>query len=409
VTPSRFGLFEAFGVELEYMIADRGDLSVRPLAEVLLRDPEGRVTSDVERGGIAWSNELVSHVLEMKTNGPVPSLAGISAEFHRNVLDALEMLAADDALLLPTGAHPFMDPYTEMLIWPHEYNAVYSLYNRIFDCRGHGWANLQSTHLNLPFRDDGEFGVLHAAVRLVLPLVPALAASTPFLDGSFTGFLDARMEAYRLNQKAIPSIGGKVVPEAVFTQADYERRIFEPMLADIRPHDTEGVLERHFLNSRGAIARFDRGTIEIRVVDIQECPSADLAIIRLLVEVLRAMTEERWSGQEAQRDWSEDDLLPLLLGTIRSAEETIIGDTRFLGLFGETRSEVTAGRFWQDMAERLGPSLEIGEARALEVILSRGTLARRILRRTGENPDRSQLQAVYSDLARCLETDRPLA
>jgi carboxylate-amine ligase len=169
------------------------------------------------------------------------------------------------------------------------------------------------------------------------------------------------------------------------------------------------VLERHFLNSRGAIARFDRGTIEIRVVDIQECPSADLAIIRLLVEVLRAMTEERWSGQEAQRDWSEDDLLPLLLGTIRSAEETIIGDTRFLGLFGETRSEVTAGRFWQDMAERLGPSLEIGEARALEVILSRGTLARRILRRTGENPDRSQLQAVYSDLARCLETDRPLA
>ena len=32
------------------------------------------------------------------------------------------------------------------------------------------------------------------------------------------------------------------------------------------------------MNSRGAIARFDRNAIEIRVIDVQECPKADLAI-----------------------------------------------------------------------------------------------------------------------------------
>jgi len=47
-----------------------------------------------------------------------------------------------------------MDPNREMVIWPHDYSVVYEAFNRIFDCRGHGWANLQAVHLNLPFADD---------------------------------------------------------------------------------------------------------------------------------------------------------------------------------------------------------------------------------------------------------------
>ena len=30
----------------------------------------------------------------------------------------------------------------------------------------------QSTHLNLPFYDDEEFAKLHAAVRMILPILP---------------------------------------------------------------------------------------------------------------------------------------------------------------------------------------------------------------------------------------------
>ena len=76
--------------------------------------------------------------------------------------------------LLPGGVHPWMDPSKETRLWPHEYNEVYRSFDRIFGCAGHGWSNLQSTHLNLPFADDDEFGRLHAAIRAILPLLPAL-------------------------------------------------------------------------------------------------------------------------------------------------------------------------------------------------------------------------------------------
>ena len=43
--------------------------------------------------------------------------------------------------------------------------------------------NIQAVHLTLPFRGASEFGRLMAACRVVLPLLPALAASSPFVEG----------------------------------------------------------------------------------------------------------------------------------------------------------------------------------------------------------------------------------
>ena len=216
-----YSLFQVTGVELEYMIVDRNTLSVRPECDTLLKEVTGKISSSYENGDIAWSNELVNHVVELKTNGPVLSLIGIGDQFYKNIQLINSILSDYNAMLLPTGAHPWMDPFTETQLWKHDYNRIYELYNRIFDCRGHGWSNLQSTHINLPFSGDEEFGRLHAAIRIVLPLIPALCASTPVLDGEVTGFADSRLEKYRHNQKKISSIAGKVIPEAVFTEQDY--------------------------------------------------------------------------------------------------------------------------------------------------------------------------------------------
>ncbi|NJL28684.1 MAG: glutamate--cysteine ligase, partial [Thermoanaerobaculia bacterium] len=170
-------LFEVVGVELEYMIVDRETLAVRPVADEVLRAVAGEIVSDVETGELAWSNELVLHVIELKTNGPAPRLAGLEAFFERDVRRINELLAPLGGRLMPTAMHPWMDPHTETRLWPHEYSPVYEAYDRIFGCRGHGWSNLQSLHLNLPFTGDEEFARLHAAVRLLLPILPALAAS----------------------------------------------------------------------------------------------------------------------------------------------------------------------------------------------------------------------------------------
>ena len=157
-------LFQGFGVELEYMIVDKDSLNIKPIADLLLKELAGNVNDDFENGEIAWSNELVM---------------GLSEKFNENVKLANIKLAKHNAILLPTGAHPFMNPLNETVIWPHEYNQVYALYDRIFDCKGHGWSNLQSTHLNLPFANDLEFEQLHAAIRLLLPIIPSISASTP--------------------------------------------------------------------------------------------------------------------------------------------------------------------------------------------------------------------------------------
>jgi gamma-glutamyl:cysteine ligase YbdK (ATP-grasp superfamily) len=136
------GLFEGVGVELEYMIVDAETLSVVPAADALLSVVAGGPESEVERGSVAWSNELVLHVLEMKTNGPAPSLAGLGRDFRGEVRHANDLLESLGARLMPGGMHPWMDPALETRLWPHEYNDVYKTFDRIFGCAGHGWANL---------------------------------------------------------------------------------------------------------------------------------------------------------------------------------------------------------------------------------------------------------------------------
>ena len=52
---------------------------------------------------------------------------------------------------------------------------------------------------------------LHAAVRLVLPLLPAIPAASPVVNARVTGRLDNRIEMYCVNQARIPSITGQVI------------------------------------------------------------------------------------------------------------------------------------------------------------------------------------------------------
>lgn len=401
----QYGLFEAFGIELEYMLVDRSTLDVRPLCDVLMQEAAGHITGDFDNGRLAWSNELVNHVVELKTKGPAPSLEGLHQVFHQNVQQINELLSKHNALLLPTGAHPWMNPFTETQLWTHESSEIYKLYNRIFDCRGHGWSNLQSTHINLPFKNEEEFGRLHAAIRLVLPLLPALAASTPILDGRNTGFRDARLEHYRFNQKRLPIIAGSIIPEAVYTQGDYQAQIFDPIRSAIAPYDEEGLLKQYFLNSRGAIARFDRGAIEIRLLDIQESPRADMAIVALVVAVVQALAECEWASFDAQAKWHEQDLLDLLLKTIREGEEARLSDAAFLRLWHYPGKRATAGELWQHLLERVADRLSAEQVTTLRYQLYHGTLSQRILSQLKGDFRRPALHEVYRRLGDCLQTN----
>jgi carboxylate-amine ligase len=400
-------LFSAYGVEVEYMLVDARSLDVRPICDQLLQSLAGSIVSDIEFGDIAVSNELALHVVELKTNGPRASLVGLPERFAEEAARLNEALRGLGARLMPTAMHPWMDPARELRLWPHDYGPVYEAFHRIFDCRGHGWANLQSVHLNLPFAGDEEFGRLHAAIRLVLPLLPALAASSPFMEGRATGLMDNRLEVYRHNTKRIPSVSGRVIPEPVFTEADYTRDIFEPLTRAVAAHDPERVLHHEFLNARGAIARFSRGSIEIRVLDVQDSPRADVAICALIVHVLRQLVAERWTPASLQMQVPLEPLEELLLATIRDADQAVIDDADYLRHFGlGDLAGSTAAEFWRvlvdDASDRDAEFAEHWRP-ALETICELGPVSRRILKMTGAAPGHERLQRTYSALCDCLE------
>ncbi len=464
------GLFEGFGVEIEYMIVDSETLDVRPVADRLMASvsqsgaSEGvggdasagsvaEPAAEVEFGAIAWSNELVLHVLEMKTNGPAPSLAGLAERFHEKVRLANEALAPLGCRLLPGGMHPWMDPLRETLLWPHEYTEVYRTFDRIFSCRGHGWANLQSTHLNLPFRGDREFAALHTAVRALLPILPAIAASSPILDGQVAREVDRRMVEYRRNARRVPSVTGLLIPEPVESREEYEREILARIYRDMEPLDPDGVLRHEWVNARGAIARFDRGALEVRVLDPQECPAADLAVVRAVARTAAHLCDRVLAGDPRLLRLETMTLAGVMEGVIRDGETASVESGPYLEALGlEARGpvgrgrartareiwehllEATAGRHWEaegggsgkdpspdpgrepgpDAGQDAGqdPGRDPGQGPGAEgggplrTILDKGPLARRILSATGRAPDRARLGRVYRELSECLRDNR---
>lgn len=395
-------LFTGFGVEMEYMIVDRQTLSVRALSAALLQAVEGQIVSETDQGALCWCNELVSHVVELKTNGPVSQLTGIAEIFQADVRRINALLEPMGAVLLPTAMHPWMDPFTETVLWEHEYSGIYNAFNAIFDCRGHGWANLQSTHLNLPFANDQEFGRLHAAVRAILAIIPVLSASSPVMDGRLTGTLDNRLAVYRTNAQKIPSVTGDVIPEPCFTEASYRANILHKIYDAIAPYDPDGVLQDEWLNSRGAIARFDRNTIEIRTLDIQEFPGADMAIITLITEVLRYLTNPQQTDFQALCALDTLELNTVLESVTRYGRLAEVHYAPLCHVLGVGCEAATGASIWKQLYRRHRDALTVDEQQMIQIILDHGNLAERITAALGANPERDELGRIYRQLQMCL-------
>ena len=392
-------LFQGYGVELEYMIVDQATFAIRSMADTVLAAAAGQpFIREVDCGALAWSNELVLHVIELKTNGPVAGLDGLETFFQQDVARINAMLAADGACLMPTAMHPFVNPDAEAQLWQHEGAEIYSALDRVFGCHGHGWKNLQSVHLNLPFDGDDEFVRLHEAIRRVLPLIPAIAASSPFQDGRATGILDNRLIAYQDHCRRFPQAMGPVVPEPVDSIQAYHDTVLAPIYAALRPHDLDGVLAYEWINARGAIARFERNTIEIRLTDVQECPLADIAIVKTLSEILRRLTEQ--PVRVGAAPLASERLREILMRTVAQGQQAMIDDTDYLRSLGIGASSMTAGQVWQTLAESV-TSLTAAQRGAIDLIIEHGTLAARMKKRVPTvTPD--SLRQLCRALADCL-------
>lgn len=397
---SKYSLFSVMGIEIEYMLVDKESLSVQPKSDLLLKALAGEVVNEVILGDIAISNELVMHVLELKNNGPKTPDTDITAQFQATITALGPLLDAHNLMLLPTATHPFMNPHTETKRWPYDNTEIYKQYDNIFNCKGHGWSNLQSMHVNLPFANDDEFSILHNSIRLLLPLLPALAASSPILDGAPTGTLDTRLSFYNTNQAKIPAIAGDIIPEFIQSQKEYEDTILNPMYAAISPFDSDNILQYEWLNSRAAIPKFDYGAVEIRIIDSQECVSADIAIAHVIHAILKHWHTDRTSSQRTMN--STQSLKKIYDKTINAGLNVLIDDMDFLHACELPKRQMTARDAWTLLIERVSSELTHADQLALENILTRGNLSERILRACNNDFSRANLIKVYQNLGKCL-------
>lgn len=399
---SQYHLFDAVGIEVEAAIVDLETLNIRPWADRVFIAVCGEPVCEYDRGATCWNNELAAHVIEVKTSNPVSSPAERIPEFQKNWNAINTLLAKENGTLLPGPVHPWMNPKTETVLWPHEQGDWYRMFDRLFDCHRHGWANLQSIHLNFPFFDDAEFARLHAAVRLILPILPALSAASPYLDGAFSGFMDMRLEVYRINSLTLPEAVGQVIPEPAYSRQAYAEMIMAPLFDALAPMDPEGLLREEWLNARGAIARFDRKSIEIRVIDSQECALADLSIAHIVFHVLKALVDHPCTSLEIQQNASTDSLEKLFLQTVQQAEATPIDDLHFLQQFG-CSEPMTAFSLWQSLFHRFVPTHKDVDG-WIEHYLKHGTLARRLFRYAGHAPSQQTLRRMVQKLIHCQKT-----
>jgi gamma-glutamyl:cysteine ligase YbdK (ATP-grasp superfamily) len=306
--------------------------------------------------------------------------------------------------LLGSAMHPWMNPL-EMKLWPFGQNEIYQTYDRIFGCQGHGWCNLQSVHINLPFADEKEFTKLHHAVRLIMPLIPRLAAASPVFEGKLGALPTNRLKFYENNQRKVPSITGKVIPPAHQDYASYYQML-EGMFQEIKPHDPEGVLSGPWLNSHGAIAKFDVQAIEIRIMDIQECPLMDFAIVQFVELLLKNLLSGLW-GPIEKFSQINTDLLRTVYDNANSWQDQIL-PLEYSNLFSSQKNRsINLNTLLQCLFEDVRGKMDQRYAMAISFLLTKGNLSQRIKSQLAPTIERQQLHQIYQQLQHCLQNNVP--
>ncbi len=405
-----YRLFEVVGLELEYPVVN-ADLAPQCLVEAAFRRYRGRPTSDIEAANVGFSNELAAHVFEIKTIRPQRSLERIERQLVRGLGRFAALLEAEfGARLLPTGMHPFMRP-GDTTLWSRAGRRIYRSYDRIFGIGGHGWLNVQASHVNLPFGTEEETMRLHNAIACLIPYLPALSASSPIFEGRIGPFVDNRLAFYRHNQRRIPLITGAVVPELVGSFREYRRRILKPIYRVLDDVPGGEVLQHEWVNSRGAIIRFMRRAIEIRVIDVQECVKADVAVALFVREALRWMVEQLRSGDMTLPN--HDVLVADFTAVIHRGQAATVDAPH---LRPSRRRPTSARAVLELLGERVAERTPLPERAYLPLLadrIDRGNLSERIATRVrapavqSGRKRRVVIRDVYEELAACLRDNTP--
>ena len=318
----------------------------------------------------------------------------------QNALSTLSnIVQKHGARLLGTGMHPLLH-LSETSIWPHHHRKIYKEYGKIFDLKRHGWLNIQSFHLNLPYKTDGDAAKMHNQLANLCTYLPAVTASSPIYEGKEGTDVDNRLQFYKQNQQEVPSVAGDVIPNYITTLRRYKHDVIGQYSLDLAKAGADKVLlNREWVNSRGIIIRFDRCALEVRVMDEQECIKSDVALACFIRAALRGLVA------------NDADLLPHEI-LVRDFDAIIKNglNAKVVSPNGKTAREVCL--YYLKIAEA---NAEADEKKYLPLIkrrIEQGNLSDQILARVKKRAEKTTFREaivdVYSILINCLSANEPL-
>jgi gamma-glutamyl:cysteine ligase YbdK (ATP-grasp superfamily) len=375
------------------------ELKALPIVDKVIKDFHGRIVNFVERPTFTFGKELQLHVIEIRPNAPFAS----PAEFEETMQEAVETLQEFvnrkyGARLLGTGMHPLLK-LDETGVWPHRHRQIYQAYSRVFNLKRHGWLNIQSFQLNLPYSDEKSGTMLHNLIANICPYLPAIAAASPIYEGKVGKNVDNRLHFYKENQSEVPSITGDVVPEYITSFKQYREAIIDRYSRDMAVAGVDRLLlGKDWVNSRGVIFRFDRRALEVRVMDEQECVKSDVALSCFIMATLRGLIEK------------STELLPHEILT-RDFESVVADglDGKLQNPNGKTAREVCLSLLkiaFENASKEEKKFLPIIEKRIIEGNLSEIVRETVKVKSQKTNPEEAIID-VYSELAESLIDNRP--
>ena len=256
------------GLEEEFSILDPVSLDLAPRFEEL-RDEAASFDPLLHEH---ITGELISSEIEI-ISGPGADLADALARQRERRRALFALAASRGAELGATGTHPWADYREQPVIdTPH--------YHRVEDGLKYvAWRNNTfSLHVHVGVNDIDRAVRVCDRLRPVLPLLLALSANSPFLDGRLAGLHSARSQTFT---RSFPRCG---VPYAFGGWPAYRDYIdllirtnsiieFTQVWWSVRPH-------------------FSYGTVEVRICDVQATAAESDALAGLTVAcVAQAMLE----------------------------------------------------------------------------------------------------------------------
>lgn len=363
------------GTEHEFSINDP-QFRALPVSDEILRTICGSYQSEILFGDVKLGKELQKTVLEMVPRIHTNTIAVLEGQLMQGVRK-FSRVFRDRFQLLGLGMHPTLN-LDKTAVWDHDEGEYYEVYDRLFDINQHGWLNIQALQVNLSYSGERDLVLHYNRLRSLLPYLIAITAASPIVEGRCTGNADNRLLYYRENQKEIPLICNRIIPEKILSVRDY-RMEQEEIFAQLKKRDA-AILCEEWVNSGGVIIRFSRKCLEIKALDEQDSIRSDMAVCAFIRSLLRC------GSLPVETD--QDMLLAL-------TEDAIRGGTA--GLRPELRQLYTRAWNHATAEERLYLPL-------IRQRIENGSLAELV---SGRFERERELVPVLNDLAMALKTNRP--